>query len=104
MIRGSVGVFHGAAEIQNAQQEKYERLHQGDENTHGHDGQWRQKGPGQNKQNRQHKFMPHHVSEKPERKRQHPGDMADNLDGHDDGNHPPDRSHEMFDIGGRHDT
>src|SRR6267378_6099327 len=40
----------------------------------------------------------HHVAEEPERKRQRPGEVADELDRHDEPGEPPHRPHEVFDV------
>ena len=59
----SMGVFHGAGKVHDGEQEKYEGLHQGNENTQSHDRQGRKKRSGQGKQDTKQRFLCHDVSE-----------------------------------------
>ncbi len=54
--------------------------------------------PARPKRMRQDQLVAHHVSEKTERQGQDAGHMADDLDGQNDGDHPPHRPEKMFDV------
>jgi len=93
-----VRMFHGAGEIHDRKQKENECLNQCHKNTQRHDRQRSKERTCQKEQNAQYQFMTHHVSEKTEGEGENSGKMADELDGQDDGNHPPDRAAEMFDV------
>ena len=93
-----VRFLHGAAEIHNWQQEEDKSLDKCHKNTHGHDRQGRKKSAGQHEQYRQHQFMTGYIAEKTERKGQNPGQMADDLNGQNNRNQPPNRPQKMLDI------
>ena len=42
-----VGVLHRTGKVHDGEQKKYERLYEGDKNTHGHDRQRGKESPGQ---------------------------------------------------------
>ena len=95
-----MSVFHGCREVENGQQNKNQRLDDGNEYAETENWQRSKVSAGQHEKNAQQSLFRHDITEKTNGERKNTGQMTDNLDGEHQGNKPGNGAEEMFDVSG----
>lgn len=91
-----MGMLHGTGTVNDGQQDENHGLNERDKDTQAEDRQRPEEGACQQKENGKQSFFCHDITEKPDGKREDPGNTTDEFDGQHERNKPPHRTHEVF--------